>query len=135
MHAQLTRPADAAEQRNNVTVRVLELHSGPQQAAHEGSFTVFTFADHRQPDVAHPDGVDKYFDDPSRVERYVKSFEALEDAALDAEESIALILVEPRDYEVTGRATADQHYSPPNEDVPLARLPLHQEQLFPRRVR
>lgn len=91
MSDQLNAIAAAAKNPHRVRPRVLELSSGPSWASHHGSFSVFRFPDGVHPDVANPDDVDKYLDDPQQVGDFLDRYDRICDAAASLEESVALL--------------------------------------------
>lgn len=98
MHAQLKKLATIAEQELNVTLRVLELHSGPQWAAFRGTFSVFRFPNGMHPDVANPEDVDKYLDDSEQAHDFLDRFDALCDKAADPDHSVTILRRLARQY-------------------------------------
>ncbi|GLW07435.1 transcriptional regulator [Microtetraspora sp. NBRC 13810] len=78
--------------RPNVTVRILPFSVGAH-AGLEGTFTILSFAEDVDPDVAYVEGTagDVYVEGSEQVERYKVAFERICDAALSPEESHGLI--------------------------------------------
>lgn len=91
MRDQLTFLADEAESKPHITLRVLELSSGPSWASYHGTFSVFRFPPGTHPDVANPEDVGKYLDEPRTVEDFLDQFDALRDLAADPEQSIVIL--------------------------------------------
>ncbi|GAA4206116.1 helix-turn-helix transcriptional regulator [Streptosporangium oxazolinicum] len=81
-----------AARRPNVTIRVLPYSVGVH-AGLEGAFTVLSFAEDVDPDVAYVEGTagDVYVESTEQVERYKVAFGRIYDAALPPEESLGLI--------------------------------------------
>ncbi|WP_055478225.1 helix-turn-helix domain-containing protein [Sphaerimonospora mesophila] len=79
--------------RPNVTIRVLPYDVGAH-AGLEGAFTILSFAEEADPDVAYVEGTagDVYVESTEQVDRYRSAFARISDAALPAEESLKLIL-------------------------------------------
>ncbi|WP_182873851.1 helix-turn-helix domain-containing protein [Microbispora sp. H10670] len=81
-----------AARRPNVTIRILPYSAG-EHAGLEGAFTVLSFAEEEDPDVAYVEGTagDVYVESTDHVDRYRSAFEQICDAALPTEESLKLI--------------------------------------------
>lgn len=81
-----------AARRENVTIRVLPFAVG-EHAGLEGAFTLLSFTEPIDPDVAYMEGTagDIYVESTEQVERCTFIFERLRDAALAPEESMKLI--------------------------------------------
>lgn len=81
-----------ATRRPNVTVRVLPYSVGAH-AGLEGAFTILSFAEEVDPDVAYVEGTagDVYVESSDQVDRYRVAFERIVDVALPPEESQGLI--------------------------------------------
>ncbi|GAA0995490.1 helix-turn-helix transcriptional regulator [Acrocarpospora macrocephala] len=91
MHAQLESLLVSAL-RPNVTIRVLPYDAGAH-AGLEGAFTVLSFAEDIDPDVAYVEGTagEVYVEGSEQVERYKVAFARIGDVALQPEESMGLI--------------------------------------------
>lgn len=91
MRDQLTALLIAAR-RPNVTIRVLPYRVGAH-AGLEGAFTVLSFAEEVDPDVAYVEGTagDVYVESSDQVDRYKMAFVRIRDAALSPEASMKLI--------------------------------------------
>ncbi|MEV8634129.1 helix-turn-helix transcriptional regulator [Streptosporangium sp. NPDC051023] len=78
--------------RPNITLCVLPYSAGAH-AGLEGSFTVLSFAEQIDPDVAYVEGTagDVYVESSDQVDRYKIAFERICDAALPPEASMRLI--------------------------------------------
>ncbi|WP_327047618.1 helix-turn-helix domain-containing protein [Microbispora sp. NBC_01189] len=81
-----------AARRPNVTLRVLPYSAGAH-AGLEGAFTVLSFAEEEDPDIAYVEGTagDVYVESTDHVDRYRSAFGRICDAALSEEESLKLI--------------------------------------------
>ncbi|MEU9831204.1 helix-turn-helix transcriptional regulator [Streptosporangium sp. NPDC048047] len=92
----------AAARRPNVTIRVLPYSAGAH-AGLEGAFTILSFAEDIDPDVAYVEGTagDVYVESSEHVDRYKMAFARICDAALPPEDSARLIT------EVKGRLAHD----------------------------
>lgn len=75
-----------------MTIRVLPYGVG-EHAGLEGAFTLLSFAEDVDPDVAYVEGTagDVYVEGTEQVERYEVAFGRIRDAALPPEESLGLI--------------------------------------------
>ncbi|MEU8266328.1 helix-turn-helix transcriptional regulator [Sphaerisporangium sp. NPDC049002] len=91
MHDQLEALLISAR-RPNVTIRILPYSAGAH-AGLEGAFTVLSFAEEVDPDVAYVEGTagEVYVESSEQVDRYKVAFERICDAALPPDESIGLI--------------------------------------------
>ncbi|MFC7386291.1 helix-turn-helix domain-containing protein [Sphaerisporangium rhizosphaerae] len=91
MHDQLEALIIAAR-RPNVTIQVLPYSAGAH-AGLEGAFTILSFPDEVDPDVAYIESTagDVYVESSEQVDRYKVAFERIRDVALIPEESIGLI--------------------------------------------
>jgi hypothetical protein len=81
-----------AARRPNITIRVLPYNVGAH-AGLEGAFTVLSFAEAVDPDVAYVEGTagDVYVESSEQVDRYKIAFGRIWDVALSPEESRKLI--------------------------------------------
>jgi transcriptional regulator with XRE-family HTH domain len=81
-----------ASRRPNVTIRILPYSAGAH-AGLEGAFTILSFAEEVDPDVAYVEGTagDVYVESSEQVDRYKVAFRRICDAALSPEESVRLI--------------------------------------------
>ncbi|SNT62546.1 Helix-turn-helix domain-containing protein [Streptosporangium subroseum] len=81
-----------AARRPNVTIRILPYSIGAH-AGLEGAFTVLSFAEEVDPDVAYVEGTagDVYIESSDHVDRYKMAFARICDAALPPENSMGLI--------------------------------------------
>ncbi|MEV6981185.1 helix-turn-helix transcriptional regulator [Sphaerisporangium sp. NPDC051017] len=91
MYGQLEALITAAR-RPNVTIRLLPYSVGVH-AGLEGAFTILSFPDELDPDVAYVESTagDVYVESSEQVERYTVAFERICDVALSPEHSIGLI--------------------------------------------
>ncbi|MFC6082824.1 helix-turn-helix domain-containing protein [Sphaerisporangium aureirubrum] len=91
MHDQL-ETLIVASRRPNVTIQVLPYSAGVH-AGLEGAFTILSFPDEVDPDVAYIESTagDVYVESSEQVDRYKVAFERICDVALSPEESIGLI--------------------------------------------
>ncbi|MEU4577604.1 helix-turn-helix transcriptional regulator [Nonomuraea sp. NPDC023979] len=91
MHEQLEALLIAAR-RANVDVRVLPFGAG-EHAGLEGAFTILSFAEEIDPDVAYVEGTagDIYVESSEQVDRCKLIYERISDAALSPEDSLGLI--------------------------------------------
>ncbi|MEV7964999.1 helix-turn-helix transcriptional regulator [Sphaerisporangium sp. NPDC088356] len=78
--------------RPNVTIRILPFSTGAH-AGLEGAFTILSFAEEADPDVAYVEGTagDVYVESSQHVDRYKVAFARIWDAALPPEETTRLI--------------------------------------------
>ncbi|WP_030916750.1 helix-turn-helix domain-containing protein [Streptosporangium amethystogenes] len=81
-----------AARRPNVTIRVLPYRAGAH-AGLEGAFTVLSFTEEVDPDVAYVEGTagDVYIESSDQIDRYKMAFERICDAALPQDASMGLI--------------------------------------------
>ncbi|MEV4375306.1 helix-turn-helix transcriptional regulator [Streptosporangium sp. NPDC049644] len=81
-----------AARRPNVTIRVLPYRAGAH-AGLEGAFTVLSFAEEVDPDVAYVEGTagDVYIESSDQIDRYKMAFERICGAALPPDASMGLI--------------------------------------------
>lgn len=81
-----------AARRGNVEIRVLPFVAG-EHAGLEGAFTILSFSEEIDPDVAYVEGTagDIYVESSEQVERCKLIFQRISDAALSPEESLVLI--------------------------------------------
>ncbi|MFF5209498.1 Scr1 family TA system antitoxin-like transcriptional regulator [Streptosporangium sp. NPDC000396] len=75
-----------------MTIRILPYSAGAH-AGLEGAFTVLSFSEEVDPDVAYVEGTagDVYVESSDQVDRYKMAFARICDAALPPEESMGLI--------------------------------------------
>ncbi|MGW0801573.1 helix-turn-helix domain-containing protein [Nonomuraea sp. NPDC002799] len=81
-----------AGRRANISVRILPFSAG-HHAGLEGAFTILSFWEDIDPDVAYVEGAggDIYLENAEQVERCKVSFERISDAALSSDDSLRLI--------------------------------------------
>ncbi|WP_093891765.1 helix-turn-helix domain-containing protein [Streptosporangium canum] len=81
-----------AARRPNVTIRVLPYSAG-EHTGLEGAFTVLSFSEEVDPDIAYVEGTagDVYVESSDHVDRYKMAFTSICDAALSPEDSMKLI--------------------------------------------
>ncbi|MFD1547773.1 helix-turn-helix domain-containing protein [Nonomuraea guangzhouensis] len=91
MHEQLEALLIAAR-RTNITIQVLPYHTG-EHAGLEGAFTILSFSDENDPNVAYVESTagDIYVESTEQVERCTLIFERIRGAALSPEDSLRLI--------------------------------------------
>ncbi|TMR97998.1 helix-turn-helix domain-containing protein [Nonomuraea basaltis] len=91
MHEQLEALLIAAR-RANIEIRVLPFSAG-EHAGLEGAFTILSFSEEIDPDVAYVEGTagDIYVESSDQVDRCKLIYERILDAALSAEDSLGLI--------------------------------------------
>ncbi|WP_189237969.1 helix-turn-helix domain-containing protein [Planomonospora parontospora] len=82
----------AAARRPNVTIRILPYSAGAH-AGLEGAFTVLSFPEEIDPDVAYVEGTagDIYVESSEQVDRYSLAFARICEVALSPEDSVGLI--------------------------------------------
>ncbi len=78
--------------RSNVTIRILPYSIGAH-AGMEGAFSILSFSEEVDPDVAYVEGTagDVYVEGSEQVDRYKVAFARICDAALPPSESLRLI--------------------------------------------
>lgn len=91
MHEQLEALLIAAR-RTNVTIQVLPYQAG-EHAGLEGAFTILSFSDENDPNVAYVESTagDIYVESTEQVQRCTLIFERIRGAALSPEDSLRLI--------------------------------------------
>ncbi|MEU7749682.1 helix-turn-helix transcriptional regulator [Nonomuraea sp. NPDC049158] len=91
MHEQLEALLIAAR-RTNVTIQVIPYQAG-EHAGLEGAFTILSFSDENDPNVAYVESTagDIYIESTEQVERCTLIFERIRGAALSPEDSLRLI--------------------------------------------
>lgn len=92
MQAQLRSLVDSIATLPHLTLQVLPLRIGAHGAL-SGAFAVYRFGDSADPDVVFFEHHlnDLYLDSPGQVERYAKTFERLQAAALSPSDSSSLL--------------------------------------------
>jgi hypothetical protein len=101
MAEQLHRLTDASR-RPNVSVRVLPLSAGLHPGMAVGTpFTILDFADASQPRIVHHEMLTGalFLDRQAEVDLYALTYDEIRSAALDTDESLALLLDTAKEYE------------------------------------
>ncbi|GAA2114438.1 helix-turn-helix domain-containing protein [Actinomadura alba] len=92
MNAQLLALADAARRRN-VTIQILPYAAGAH-AGLDGRFTILSYADDADPDIAYVEGTmgDVYLEQEAETDQHRKRFEEITALSLTPAESLSLII-------------------------------------------
>lgn len=104
MRGQLIRLAEASDAKN-VHVRVLPLAAGPHRASQSGPFVILDFRAEEgrpaEPTTVYSEGLTGalYLDKPNEIETYEAVWNALDDLALDVDQSRDLMNTLTKEYE------------------------------------